>query len=177
MQKEAIKYLASYFKSDWTLQDYPLTFRHWTAEDLDPDFAPSHALIPWTAQIINWFQMGGYGNTKEEAYADLEEKFRKFKAAHAKLPRPGTGAPLEWATTVEVERFDAIATDFLEKVLGFEEQVAIVINDESSLFDFGSIDESLEKIREVYAIDVSDVEGANLARIFARIAETQSNPR
>ena len=69
--------------------------------------------------------------------------------------------------------------DFFEKVLGLEEDDSISITDGSSLCDFEfsqKVDVSLQKIRDVYGIDVSDVEGANLASIFARIAETQSNP-
>ena len=36
------------------------------------------------------------------------------------------------------------------------------------------IDVSLKRIRDVYGIDVSDVEGTNLTRIFARIAKKES---
>ena len=101
MLKAAMKYMASYFKSDWTLQDYPIRFRPIRPQRAwNMTSTPSYTLIPWTAQIINWWQMRGDGNTKEEAYADLEEKFREFKAANAKLPRPGTGTPLEWGSTV-----------------------------------------------------------------------------
>ena len=179
MLEAAFKYLASYFKSDWSLRDYPLRFRHQTAEDSEYDFGPSYKLVPWSAQIINWWQMGGEGDTKEEAYVDLEQKFREFKTANAKLPRPGTGAPWEFAATDELEGLYAVAADFFEKVLELGEDDSVGITDGSSLYDFEAffqpVDVSLEKIREVYGIDVSDVEGYNLARIFARIAETRTS--
>ena len=48
----------------------------------------------------------------------------------------------------------------------------------SSLYDFElvqPIDVSLQRIRDVYGVDVSDVEAALLFRIFARVAATQSH--
>jgi len=86
MLEATIKFLASYFKSEWTLRDYPLRFRHQAADGLDYDPGPGLTLIPWTVEIINWWQMDGGGETKEEAYADLERRFLKFRAANAKPP-------------------------------------------------------------------------------------------
>lgn len=178
MLRAAIKYLKSYFKSEWTLRDYPLRFRHQAAEPQDYDLGPGYTLIPWTVQIVNWWQMGGGGDTRLEAYADLETKFQEFSAANDRLPRPGTGAPLEFPSVAEVERFDAIATDFLHKVLGADEDDEIWISDESSLYDFEAlyqpVEVSLDRMREAYGIDVSDVEGYKLVDLFARIAEQDS---
>ena len=171
------KFLASFFKSDWTLRDYPLRYRHQEAEPIEFDPGPEHTLIPWTVQIINWWQMAGNGNSRMEAYADMEQKFLERKAQNDGLPRPGTGAPLEWADSTEVQRFSEIAEDFFQKVLGFEDDESPWISDESSLYDFElilSIAEMVEKTREVYGLDISDVKDLNIAGILARIAEQET---
>ncbi len=168
--------MASCFRSDWTLRDYPLRVRHQAAEPSDFDPPSGYVLIPWTVQIINWWQMSGDGDTREEAYADLERKFQEFRAANTRLPRPGTGPPLELPDTTEVERLESIAVDFLDRVLGFEEDDNVWISDESNLHDFElvqPIDVSLARIRKVYEVDASDVEGYKLVDIFARIADKQ----
>jgi hypothetical protein len=46
-------------------------------------------LIPWSAQIINWWQMDGLGDTKEAAFADLKAKLQTVKEEKGSLPRPG----------------------------------------------------------------------------------------
>src|SRR5882672_9450977 len=90
--KAGTKYLLSLAKSDWTLTDYPIRFRNFNGSSTDASHGRLKT-IPWSAQIINWWQMGGFGDTKQQAYADLETKFNKFKADERMLPRPGTGLP------------------------------------------------------------------------------------
>ncbi len=67
-----------------------------------------------------------------------------------------------------------VAEHFTQSVLGLD---WAWISDESSLWDFhtGETNMNLEaKIREIYGVDVSDIESGNLAQIPNRIAATRS---
>ena len=173
--KAAIKYLLSFRKSDWQVSDYPIRFRY---QELDPSDYSSGRLetIPWVSQIINWWQMSGYGLTKEEAYADLKRRLDEFKQRGEPLPRPGTGLPLEFASNVEVSAYEDIARDFFDKVLDMDYRECW-ISDESSLWDFHG-EESNEhlnqRIQNMYGVDVTDIENGNLVRIFERISTRHS---
>jgi len=168
--KAGVKYLYSFRKNEWRLSDYPIRFRQFKPS---PDDAMQGRLqlIPWSAQIINWWQMDGLGNSKAEAYADLEAKFSKLKEEGKSLPRPGTGLPIEFASTVRVSFYDDTADDFFRRVLD-KNYRDCWISDESSLWDFHG-EESNEsfhqKIWEAYGVDVSDIESGNLVKIFERI--------
>ena len=168
--KAGLKYLLSFTKDDWTVNDYPICFRHFKASEENP--SPGRLqLIPWSAQIINWWQMDGHGDTKEAALADLAAKFQVRKDKGEPLPRPGTGLPLEFAPTEKVSLHWAIAEDFFRRILemNYEE---CWISDESSLWDFHG-EESNEhlhqKVWESYRVNISDIEDGNLVRIFERI--------
>jgi hypothetical protein len=173
--KAGTKYLFSLAKSEWTLTDYPIRFRHFNGSNIE---ASQRRLkpIPWSAQIINWWQMDGGGDTKEQAYADLEAKFNKFKSGGKTLPRPGTGLPIEFAATDHVRLFDDIADDFFRRVLDMNYRECF-ISDESSLWDFHT-EESNEhfhkKVWDAYRVDVSDIEDGNLVKIFERIENRPS---
>jgi hypothetical protein len=168
--KAGIKYLFSFMKDEWQLSDYPVRFRNFkpSADDLPQG---RFKLIPWSVQIINWWQMDGGGDTKEEAYAELETKFNGLKEEGKKLPRPGTGLPIEFASTGQVSRYDGIAEDFFRRVLD-QDFRDCWISDESSLWHFHT-DASNEplhrKIWEAYRVDVSDIEDGKLVTIFERI--------
>lgn len=128
--------------------------------------------MEFNAQIVNWRLMFGFGDSKEMALADLKNNFDKFKMKN-KLPRPGTKVPIkvEFASTREIENYDFIAADFFRKVLRMN-YYDCFISDESSLWDFHDkeTNEHLsEKIREIYEVDVSDIESGNLVEIFKRI--------
>ena len=53
--------------------------------------------------------MDGLGDTKQAAYADLQKKFGDFKSNGKTPPRPGTGLPIEFASTDRIGFFDDIA--------------------------------------------------------------------
>jgi len=173
--KAAIKYLLSFAKSDWQVSDYPIRFRY---QKPDPSNLPPGRLkpVPWVAQIINWWQMSGHGQTKEEAYADLEESFNKLKERSEHLPRPGTGLPIEFASNVEISTYEDVALDFFDKVLDMDYRECW-ISDESSLWDFHT-EESNEHLNQIiletYGVDVSDIENGNLVKIFERISTRHS---
>jgi len=73
--RAGFKYLKSFLKTEWTINDYPVRFRHLKTAGQD---GGNSRLKPfaWSAQIINWWQMHGAGETKEAAFADLKAKFQ-----------------------------------------------------------------------------------------------------
>jgi hypothetical protein len=162
------KRLASVFRSDWKIEDYPIYTRfHGAAEGLR---ASRLKPIPWSAAIINWPAMNAGGATELEAREDLCKKFQQFKSTQKALPRPGTKVPLQFTATTRVDQHAALAEDFIRRVLGLE---WAWISDQSSLGDFheGETNETLlERIRSRYGVDVSDTSDGNLAAIFDRIA-------
>jgi len=169
--KAATKYLLSFTKTDWELTDYPIRFRHFNVTDTGGRLKQ----IPWSAQIINWWQMDGSGDTKQDAYADLQKKFGDFKSKGKSLPRPGTGLPIEFAPTERIQFHDDIAIDFFSRILNMNYRECF-ISDESTLWDFHG-EESNEhlhrKIWDTYRVDVSDINDGNLVKIFERIENRQ----
>ena len=123
--------------------------------------------------MVNWWALSGHGQSKAEALEDLRSKFQARKAKGGRLPRPGTNVPLEFASTIEVDRLKNIARDFLARVLDLNPDECL-ISDESSLWDFHdqeTNDVFYEKTRNIYGVDVSALEGANLCAIFRKITK------
>ena len=128
--------------------------------------------IAWTDQVINWWQMAGHGDTRDQALANLRVSFETFRSRHDVLPRPGSGAPLEFASSHLVERYETLARDFLQRLLGLNHDDCF-ISDQSSLWDFNggdSNDTLYRKISDLYGVDVSDVDSARLGKILEKIA-------
>jgi hypothetical protein len=116
--------------------------------------------------------MAGYGDTCDEAEQNLRETFAKYRNSHATLPRPGTGAPIEFAATDVVERHEELARDFMNRILSLDFDDCF-ISDESSLWDFNTGETNEPYYRQImllYGVDVSDVEGAKLSLILERIS-------
>jgi len=151
------KFIASFFKDRWSLQDYPIRFLERTP---GPGGGRRKACT-WTAQIVNWWHMRGDAFSRDDALARLGENFARFRAAN-NLPRPGRGAPLriEFAATAIVDANAAMVSDILERVLGFRPGECLV-TDESSLWDFHdgeTNDDYVRRIALLYGVDVSDVD-------------------
>ena len=168
-------WLRSFSKTEWTLEDYPIRFR----EQNIPQKPGGRLIpIPWIAQIINWWQIGGHGDTKEEALENLKRSFENYRSTHEKLPRPGTGAPLEFASTAIIEQHEDLARDFLKRIFGYDYD-GCIITDESSIYELIISDEEEEKclaaIKEQYNIDASQIEGGRIADILVAINETRRN--
>jgi hypothetical protein len=166
------KKLISFRKQDWTLDDYPVRIR----EQANPEEAAvGGKRIPrYAIDIVNWW-LSGTGETVDEARADLAERFRKAKEEKIlmgeSLPRPGSRVPIKFAEDQRVQSHQELSQDFVHRILQLE---WAWISDESSLWDFHT-DESndvlLAKIKDVYGVDVSDIESAKLADIFERLSE------
>lgn len=166
----AYKWVLSFRKTDWELGDYPVSVAKQTR---DPSIDPSRfTMQPYRAYIINWAFIG-LGDTPAEARAKLAENFAKIKAGGKALTRPGRTRPVEFASQEKVFKDEALSEEFIQKVLDLE---WAWISDESSLWDFHgerTNDRLHARIREVYGIDVSDIESGRLWVIFERIEKSR----
>jgi hypothetical protein len=165
------KRFTSFFKQDWTSDDYPIRINFHAA----PETVKSWRItpFPWSAFIWNWLGMMGGGNTRQEALGDLRRHFENFKGSGRKLPRPGTHVPIEFVSTSRIDMHPELKGDFIRRVLDLP---WAFLSDESSLGDFHegeSNDFFVGKIRTVYGVHVSDIASGNLAEIFERIAKTK----
>lgn len=171
------KWLLSFRTKDWCLEDYPVTIRKQEA-NLDSVFNPprftQHGYI---AHIVNWALTGG-GETPSDAKEKLRENFEMVKGRWLlegrPLVRPGTLGPIEFAPQINVNTHEALSEDFIRRVLGLE---WAWISDESSLWDFHAERDNEQfnaKIREIYGVDVSDIQSGRLCEIFDRIANSQT---
>jgi hypothetical protein len=77
------KWLRSFFLRGWDLEDYPVRTRRWGNA--------------WTAQVQGWWHMAGRGGSREEAWAQLRQRFDEHARAHP-LPRPGAEVPIKLGT-------------------------------------------------------------------------------
>jgi hypothetical protein len=168
--RAGIKYALAGRTRSWQLSDYPLQYKQqYTGER--PHKLGRLEMPRWSVQIINWWQMGGLGETREAALANLAKNFEGYRANHT-LPRPGCRVPIEYSPSVEIQKKQLLLEDFARRVLDLEPGDYIV-SDESSLWDF-CLDENLdplfEKIRNVYGIDVSDIGDAKIWKVLERLA-------
>ncbi len=144
--KAFYKYLISFFKSNWTFDDYPVeTWKNPNAQ---------HDEIKYGAGIINWSSFISHGATPEEAIKNLKKDLAEYEENY-KLPRPGIKAPLQFAKTDRIENYDEIGIDFFDKILGVD-YFDHFVSDESILFDIDFEKENtVEKIKNEYGIEVT----------------------
>ena len=171
--KAFFKRILSYRKRAWNFHDYPVR----TAEYVQSNSSQDARWKPvrWSAQIVNWWQMHGHGETREEALSNLEACFRQYQAANEQLPRPGTSAPLQFASADLIQKHEGLAREFLERILNLNPDECF-ISDESSLWDFHNQETNeayYNKIALLYDVDVSRVEGAKLGQILETIARAR----
>lgn len=171
------KWAQSYFVSDWELQDYPVVLRKQERPGESVLLASRFKPQPYWAFIVG-ANLGGGGETSDDALASLRTNFKSWKqtrlAEGKSLPRPGTSVPIEFADSSKVDAHGALAEDFIHRVLQLD---WAMITDESSLWDFHedmSNDNLNARVKDVYGIDVSDIESGNLSSILDRIAASRS---
>ena len=172
--KALTKYLMSFFKRDWDVEDYPLRFFRQKGESTH-ESVPRHPM-PWRVHIINWWLMRGFGASRDQALEDLRGNFKRYKERHGLLHRPGTNVPIEieFEARTRVAVHEDLAMEFFPRVLGMEYGTILYLSDVSSLRDFGertSVQDFQNRIWQVYGVDVSDIEDGNLAAIFERISK------
>jgi hypothetical protein len=171
----SFKRLSSYSKTDWNFHDYPVFVRQ--QSDSTKDIAQRAPLPPFVAYIVNW-NLTGTGETPAEARNDLEKNFRTAKqnriAEGKPMPRPGVVVPIEFASDERIGRNRALSEDFIHRVLELE---WAFISDESSLWDF-HVDATntlfQQRIRDLYNVDVADIDSGRVFEILDRIAANQS---
>lgn len=89
-----------------------------------------------------------------------------------KLPRPGSKVPIQFADSDRIEKYENIAVDFFDKIIGIN-YYDCFISDMSSLFDFDlDNEETLRKIKEEYGIEPSG--DLFLADIFEQISNASA---
>lgn len=131
--------MRSFFRSTWTLDDYPVVVRRFPPPPPDEELPPPMrglAPVPYLAFIDGLFLLG-IGDTAELARASLEETFREYCAKQASLPRPGTrrrrGTML--ANHDRIRAHGSLRDDFIARVLQLDPRETF-ISDLSSLGDF-----------------------------------------
>jgi hypothetical protein len=174
--RAAWKFCLSIRKRDWELYDYPVVMRE---QEVDPSYAGMRfKQYRYTASIVNW-ALAGAGDTEREALQALSKSFTTAKVERAKtgtsLPRPGTHVPIQFVSQERVSAHPELAEDFIHRVLKLD---WAWISDESSLWDFHKDETNnilIVKIKEVYGVDVSDIQSARLSEIFERIAAVETS--
>ena len=170
----AWKFCLSFRRTEWVLSDYPVIVRE---QKLDLDLghgAPRFEQQRYLARVVKWWVLTGGGDTAEQAKRNLVEQFERMKAEWQqkgkRLPRPGTEVPIEFALSERVHAHPELNEDFIRRVLGLD---WAFVSDGSSLWDFhtSETNDALHaKIKEIYGVDVSDIQSGNLAEILERIA-------
>lgn len=168
-----IKWTLSFMKEDWGISDYPVRIR----EQIRAEQTKEGLYMPrFIAQIENWWQISGVGETREEALVDLGRSLATVKERRGWLPRPGTGLPIEFAPSDEIERYRGIVSRIITEVLEYDPE-DIFITDGSSLWDFSYAGDSIETLRKrvskTFNVDISHIESGNIAEIARYIAETK----
>lgn len=166
--KKAWKRGLSYRKSTWGFSDYPITVR----EQRDVPEGSRY----W-ARVLG-LNLDETSATRVGALESLERRFETRRgelAAEGKpSPRPGTEVPLKIAPQDRILKNDFLVNDFIERILDLP---WALITDGSSLWHFHtgtSNEEYFAKIKEVYFVDVSDIESGNIAEILERIAAARA---
>ena len=171
----AWKFCLSFRRNQWELGDYPVVIRE---QIMDQDISsPRFKQQRFFARVVNWWVLSGGGDTPQEALQDLAIQFDQMKADWQRegksLPRPGARVPIKLAPADRLDAHSELRDDFIRRVLGLD---WAFVSDGSSLWDFHSNETNdylHAKIKEIYRVDVSDIESGNLATIIERIARSQ----
>jgi hypothetical protein len=111
MLQVLLKYLLSFLKTDWDIDDYPIRVRRFDVEDVEPTARLKP--VAWSAQVVNWVTMQGHGDTAEAALADLRRRFVERKQNGLTFPRPGRGLPIEFAPAHRIAEHPGPGAGFL----------------------------------------------------------------
>lgn len=162
---KVIKYIQSFFKKEWSFEDYPITV---TQQESEKDTER------WRAMIEGWPGLVGLGSSELSARNELNKAFDDFVKKGSTLPRPGTQKKIEFASTIGLEQYPELYREFVEDILGFDPDGFVFISDQSSLWDFVE-DENLnsyfDRVFQKYQLDVSKVEDGNILQIIRCIEQ------
>ena len=158
MLNRTVKYLASFFKREWVLDDYPVR----TTRQSNPNSDPS---VPsWVASVEGWTIIGT-GDSEVDAQADLLSHFESYRSQNV-LPRPGTRVPVSFEASVELDRHGELAYEFVEAMVGVR---PFFMSDVSSLSDFEGVTPMSEvhaKILAAYGVDSAGFEADPLWKLL-----------
>lgn len=118
------KFLLSFRKTQWHIEDYPLRFCFQDNQDID---IPSYFV-----EIIGWRSMIGFGDSRKEAYDYLSRKLEERSLQFGLLPRPGTTVLIDSHETDEqLRRFikSAFTTNLSEVEIGSISEILKQIED------------------------------------------------
>ena len=165
----SIKRLFSARKSRYDFKDYPVdTWRN--PDATDPRFR-------WGARIFNWSLMLGYGETEEQAIAELKKMFTLYAQNNKELPEPGSSVPVQFASTTMISRYEKIAADYFKRILDMDYRQTLC-TDGSRLADFEPLDEAganqkrtaiIKSTLAVYGVNITSTYGSPLYLIFEQI--------
>ena len=160
--KAKLKFILSFLKSEWNFTDYPLeTWKNPNAEQKD---------IEYGAKFTNWWHLVAHGESEFQAVENLKQLLADFKENNSEIPRPGASVPVEYTEGDRIEKYEEIAVDFFDKIIGINFYDCF-ISDLSSLFDFDLENEkTLKKIESEYGI-VPKGKDYFLVDIFEQIDE------
>jgi hypothetical protein len=157
----AFKYMASFRKSDWQLQDYPVKLIRQETSSETP------AIAQWRAQVLNWWLVG-LGPTPEAALRQLRENL-EAAGSEGPLPRPGTRPPLKFASIDRLAAHGDFAYEFVERVTGIR---PFFMSDGTSLSDFAAGEDMAEVQRKVallYNIDATELAEGPLWQLLDKV--------
>ena len=112
-----LAYIRSFFKKNWQLCDYPI--RYMPQTPTGSDIPERLRALPWRVDIIGWY-LAGTGNTREEAYADLESKFATVRENRTSMPRLGRSVPIAFASAERISVHPDLRDHFINEVLAHE---------------------------------------------------------
>lgn len=143
----------------WRPEDYPIEVR--------PNVGDG--ATGYSARVLRWDGMVGLGETGEAARQDLFENL----ATMEDRPRPGAKVSIEYAESGQIARYGDWA---FEVVAEIAEVQPFFMSDSSSLSDFGDPELLLERVRERYGVDVSDLGHGNIVAILDRLTAVGKGP-
>ena len=80
--------------------------------------------------------------------------------------------PIEFAPAISFNSEKELLNDFKERILGFSRSDSVYISYFSSLSDFAddeAVEGMIEKISDIYGIEVADMDSDNIYRILEKI--------
>ncbi|WP_428232711.1 hypothetical protein [Flavobacterium sp.] len=159
--KALYKYILSFRKDDWEFEDYPLeTWKNPNSE--------LHEL-KYGASFTNWYLFVSHGESEELAIVNLKKQLQDNKANNIKIPRPGKKTQIQFSDTTEIDKYESIASDFFDKIIGIS-YYNCFISDYSSILEFDlEKEEVITKIKIEYSIEPN--ENLIFAEIFKQINE------
>src|ERR1700737_3150941 len=160
-------YLRSFFRRPWTLDDYPVIVRRQDPPD-DAQTTPGVRDVsfqPYVA-MVDGMVIAGLGDTPRAARAQLAERFENYRAAHDTLPRPGTQAPITFASSARLEAHGTLRDEFIERILHME-PTQVFVSDGSALSDFPEdAEEYGRRIMLLYGVDIDGLADDKFATLL-----------